>query len=53
MNLTIIMLTTAALVMAAAIDTVNCDQAAVGKPPACWTAARTGSADAKWTIEKD
>src|SRR3984893_5837344 len=53
MNLTPVMLTTAALVLAAAIDTVNFDQATVGQPPAGWTATRTGSGEAKWTIEKD
>ena len=53
MHLTLVMLTTAALVVVAAIDTVNFDQAAVGQPPAGWTATRTGSGEAKWTIEKD
>jgi hypothetical protein len=53
MNVTLVMLTTAALVVAAAIDTVNFDQGTIGQPPAGWTATRTGSGDAKWTIEKD
>jgi hypothetical protein len=53
MNLTLVMLTTAALVVVAAIDTVNFDQGTIGQPPAGWTATKTGSGDAKWTIEKD
>ena len=53
MNVTLVMLTTAALVVAAAIETVNFDQGTIGQPPAGWTATRTGSGDAKWTIEKD
>ena len=36
-----------------AADTVNFDSAAIGQPPAGWTATRTGSGDAKWTVEKD
>jgi hypothetical protein len=46
MNLTLAMLTTALLV-AAAIDTVNFDQGTVGQPTSGWTATRTGSGDAK------
>ena len=53
MHLTLVVLTAAALVVAAAIDTVNFDQATAGQPPSGWTATRTGSGDAKWTIEKD
>ena len=34
-------------------ETVNFDTAAIGEPPAGWTATRTGSGDAKWTVEKD
>ncbi len=34
-------------------DSVNFDKAAVGQAPAGWTATKTGSGDAKWTIEKD
>ena len=51
MNLTLVMLTTAALVAAAAIDTVNFDQGAVGQPPVGWTATRTAAATRNWTIE--
>src|SRR5436309_1854997 len=34
-------------------DSVNFDNAPLGQPPAGWTATRTGSGNAKWTIEKD
>ena len=36
-----------------AADTVNFDTAATGQPPAGWIATRTGSGDAKWTVERD
>jgi len=41
------------LAAVAAGDSVNFDKAAVGQAPAGWTATKTGSGDAKWTIEKD
>jgi hypothetical protein len=41
------------LAAAAAADSVNFDAGLVGQPPAGWTATKTGSGDAKWTIEKD
>jgi hypothetical protein len=41
------------LAILAVADAVNFDSAAVGQAPAGWTATRTGSGDAKWTIEKD
>lgn len=53
MNLTLVILTTAALAAAAALETVNFEQATVGQPPAGWTATRTGSGSEKWTVEKD
>lgn len=34
-------------------QTVNFDSADTAKPPAGWTATKTGGGDAKWTIEKD
>jgi hypothetical protein len=34
-------------------DTVNFDNFKIGAPPPGWTATRTGSGDARWTIEKD
>jgi 3-keto-disaccharide hydrolase len=42
--------------MASAIafaDTVNFDSFKVGEPPPGWTATKTGTGQAKWTIEKD
>src|SRR3954466_12315897 len=53
MNFALVILTTTALVVASAVGTVNFDQDTVGQPPVGWTATRTGSGDAKWTIEKD
>jgi 3-keto-disaccharide hydrolase len=32
---------------------VSFDKDAVGQPPAGWTATRTGTGEARWTIEKD
>jgi len=52
--LTIMTLAVAAVLAAvAAADSVNFDAGTVGQAPAGWTATRTGSGDAKWTIEKD
>jgi hypothetical protein len=34
-------------------ETVNFDSAMAGQPPRGWTATKTGSGDAKWTIERD
>ena len=44
---------TAALVAAAAADAVNFDELKTGVPPPGWTATKTGSGDARWTIEAD
>jgi hypothetical protein len=44
---------TAAVMAAAAPDIVNFDKEVIGQPPAGWTATKTGSGNAKWTIEKD
>src|SRR5438309_4658357 len=53
-TLTVAMLVVAAmLAAAAAADSVNFDAGTVGQAPAGWTATRTGSGEAKWTIEKD
>ena len=52
MNL-IVMLSMATALIAAALETVNFESGAVGQPPTGWTATKTGSGDAKWTIEKD
>jgi hypothetical protein len=43
----------AALAAAAPAETVNFDSATPGQPPAGWTATKTGSGTAKWTIEHD
>ena len=53
MKLVIVMLFSATLVTLASPEIINFDTAAVGQPPAGWTATKTGSGDAKWTIEKD
>jgi hypothetical protein len=42
-----------AVVAAATPEPVNFDNAAVGQPPSGWTASKTGSGEAKWTIERD
>src|SRR5206468_3364387 len=42
-----------ALAVAAEAQTVNFDNAAAGTAPTGWTATKTGSGDAKWTVEKD
>ena len=36
-----------------AADTVNFDNAAPGQSPGGWTATKTGSGEAKWTVERD
>src|ERR1700756_4078188 len=46
-------LITAVLVSVALADTVNFDNLKTGAPPPGWTATKTGSGDAKWTIEND
>jgi len=43
----------AMLAAVAAADSVNFDAGTVGQAPAGWTATRTGSGEAKWTIERD
>src|SRR5438093_1702768 len=47
------MVTSVALVAAAPNETVSFDNAPTGQAPAGWTATKTGSGNAKWTIEKD
>src|SRR3954465_3636463 len=37
----------------AVADSVNFDNAPIGEAPAGWTATKTGSGSAKWTVEKD
>jgi hypothetical protein len=41
------------LAVAAVADIVNFDNAPSGQAPAGWTATKTGSGNAKWTIERD
>src|SRR3989449_4348549 len=41
------------LASAALADTVNFDNLKAGAPPPGWTATKTGTGNAKWTIEKD
>ena len=50
-----VLLLSAALLGAAAAtpETINFDKAQVGQAPAGWTSTRTGTGDARWTIEKD
>jgi len=47
------MLSTIALAGVAFADTADFDQAAMGKPPAGWTATQTGSGAAQWTVVQD
>ena len=42
-----------ALLAAGATETVNFDQAEVGKPPSGWTATQTGTGTAKWEVIAD
>src|SRR5437764_137988 len=44
---------TSTLSVLAVADSVNFDNAPVGQAPAGWTATKTGSGNAKWTVEKD
>jgi len=44
---------TTALAVAVQAQTVNLDNAAVGAAPNGWTATKTGTGNAKWTVEKD
>ena len=48
-----ILMLLAALLAAAPSETVNFDKGAVGQPPAGWTATKTGTGNAKWSVEKD
>ena len=53
MKCLVVALSSAVIAAVAAAEIVNFDNAAVGQPPAGWTATKTGAGDAKWTIEKD
>src|SRR5437879_3118312 len=52
MTLATVLITTV-LVGVALADTVNFDNFKTGAPPPGWTATKTGSGTAKWTIEQD
>ena len=52
-ELTIIAVFTLITASAAFAQTVNFDNLTIGAPPPGWTATKTGSGEAKWTIEKD
>ena len=53
MKLAILAIAMTAVPLRAAPDSVNFDTDATGQPPAGWTATKTGSGNAKWTIEAD
>jgi hypothetical protein len=42
-----------ALLAAGAAETIDFDQAQVGRPPSGWTATQTGSGQAIWTVVQD
>src|SRR5712675_2317689 len=52
-TLATVTLATAMLASEALADTVNFDNLKTGAPPPGWTATRTGTGAAKWTIEAD
>src|SRR5260370_12531279 len=51
--MTIAILAITLLAGLALADTVNFDNFKTGAPPPGWTATKTGSGAAKWTIEQD
>jgi 3-keto-disaccharide hydrolase len=53
MKFVVALLVMAAVRVAAAPEIVNFDDAAVGQPPPGWSATKTGTGEARWTIEKD
>src|SRR6266851_2563745 len=53
MTIAAVVLTTVVLASVALADTVNFDNLKTDAPPPGWTATKTGSGEAKWTIEKD
>src|SRR5262244_3908350 len=48
-----LMLTITLLTCVTQVNTVNFDDLKTGAPPPGWTATKTGSGEAKWTVEKD
>ncbi len=53
MTISAAVLTTIVLVGVALAETVNFDNLQIGAPPPGWTATKTGSGAAKWTVEQD
>jgi hypothetical protein len=53
MTIAAAVLITTMLVGVALADTVNFDNLKTGAPPPGWTATKTGSGTAKWTVEQD
>ena len=49
----LISLTVPALVVVVLAEAINFDALTVGAPPPGWTATKTGSGEARWTVEKD
>jgi hypothetical protein len=52
-TLTTLILTTALAAGAAFAETINFDDVKSGERPPGWTATKTGTGEAKWTIERD
>jgi Domain of Unknown Function (DUF1080) len=52
-TITLLSIGTSVLAGAAVAQTINFDDAKVGEAPAGWMATKTGSGNAKWTVEKD
>jgi hypothetical protein len=50
---TLLFMAASLFAVAAPADIINFDDAKAGEPPPGWTATKTGSGNAKWTIEKD
>jgi hypothetical protein len=48
-----VMLTVTVLASVVFADAINFDNLKVGAPPTGWTATKTGTGEAKWTIEAD
>src|SRR5436190_7595651 len=53
LQLTLVLSATAVVAVSAAFTSVNFDDFKAGAAPPGWTATKTGTGDAKWTIEQD
>ena len=51
--LVLLTLTLSAAVAVVLADAINFDNLTVGAPPTGWTATKTGTGEARWTVEKD